>query len=145
MTRCVTSWSQRIGDSRFQVNSQTQVSEEWIKDMKALIIVGTSGAGKTLYSYQRATTEYAAMFVCDKKGNGGSTDMNTLLLRAEALYASSNHSVETVTAFIQKKVNDMIAFRSQLLRHCIQHYGEFNFIQWMMVQLYPEKTLQQDV
>jgi hypothetical protein len=123
----------------------TAITDKVTARCKAIVLVGTSGSGKTLYSYQRACKEYSAMLVCDTKGNGGSLDLSITIDDA-IRKKEDGQTVNEIKGYMTSQVKKMVFFRSALLNLCIERYGDsFLPVHWLMAQLYPKSLFGLDV
>jgi hypothetical protein len=121
-------------------------SQESMKAIGTIALIGTSGVGKTRVSLQLAYKELALIFVCDKRGNGGSNDMATLFSAAAGFLQSGRDTNQTAT-YIHTKLDQAVSFRLALYEECIKKYGENNFgpSRFAMLQLYSPILLGVDV
>jgi hypothetical protein len=123
-----------------------EINHESLSDYDTVILIGTSGAGKTATSLRLAAKDYTVLLVCDPKGNGGSTDMLHLIRFAEDLYVSSGKDTSEVERVVYQELSKLLWFRIRLLQECKSRYlDDFKAVHWTVAQLYPWDVFGSDV
>ncbi|KAH6568921.1 hypothetical protein BASA62_005192 [Batrachochytrium salamandrivorans] len=120
-----------------------QEEEVVFNDKHVIMLVGTSGAGKTLYTYKLANKQITFLFVCNRQGNGGSDDMGVIIKEAVAK-VENGHKI--VADFVEHSMLKALALRMRVYMECINTYGaDFRPHHWAMAQLYPKQIFGSDI
>jgi len=133
----------RLSDGGYQLLS-TEVSQTDIDLAGAILLIGTSGSGKTMFAYHKAILRYATFLLCSRKGNGGSSDLETIIQQAKADHAN-NKSMHEIKSYVKSRVKKSIWIRSRLLTLLTEKYADFKPRHWLIAQLYSEQIFGHDV
>ena len=122
-----------------------QIKHDELLMYDTVILIGTSGAGKTATSLRLAAKEFTVLLVCDPKGNGGSSDLREIIAGAEKVYQESEKNVLLVEDYVLANLAKLLWFRMRMLKECRLRFPELEPLHWAMAQLYPAQIFGSDV
>jgi len=139
---------QEEGPIPFKVTNERVSGDGWVSAFSAcgcVILTGSSGSGKTRWTLQMASrTKWVALLVADRKGNGGSKDVASMMSSAAQILTNVS-DIEGAREMIITRVALNMAFRTLVLEAAINKYGDaFTPAHWTVLQLYPSEVLKAD-
>jgi len=99
---------------------------------RIIVLVGTSGCGKTRTLYELMCCYYGLYFTASVAGNGGSKDTSQLVKKVEALLRHCNE--HEVVAEVEMCVGALIFSRLSLLRVCFEEWPQMTPYDWLLLQ-----------